>query len=77
MPKPDKKVLDLVLNTYVACVNSADLSSPNEQKVKSLLKDIRHYCKDTGLSFYDLMIEASAAYVEESKLLKEVKVDGP
>jgi hypothetical protein len=75
--KPDKKVIDLVLNTYVACTNSVDLSLPDEQKVKSLLKDIRHYCKDTGLSFYDLMIEASAAYVEESKQIEEVKVDGP
>lgn len=58
-------VMDLIVQTYVACARVPS-GSDDDEKVISLLKDIRHHCRSKGLHFYDLMLEACARFAKET-----------
>lgn len=61
--------LELVLNTYSACVKlHSDTSA--DKKIFHLLVDIRRFCEARGLSFYDILLEANTHHVTDKKINK-------
>lgn len=65
----DLDTLELVLNTYSACVKlHSDTSS--DKKIFHLLVDIRRFCEARGLSFYDILLEANTHHVSGKSTIK-------
>lgn len=66
-------VMRLVVDTYVACTRIETENATD--KVASMVYDLRHYCAQEGVDFYDASLSGCAKYAAERKANDERAVD--